>query len=189
MRATIECQVGRCAQRGVALTICLIVLTLLAIFALAGLSSANAELVMAGNEQFAERASNAASAGVEYAIARLATLAADTDSQDQTAAVDGSVDTFSTHTRFVGIETGLRQPVADQLIGRHYVIESTGRSMRGAQDVQIQGALVVAVNPAPPSSSAPVEAPSVCLVGVEIAGRCALPGTVVRTYWWRTSID
>ena len=60
---------GRSANRGAALAVGLLLLAVLTILAVAGLSTATLELQMAGNQQYQERAFQAAEAGVEQAIA------------------------------------------------------------------------------------------------------------------------
>jgi type IV pilus assembly protein PilX len=59
----------RAANRGAALAVGLLLLAVLTILAVAGLSTATLELQMAGNQQYQERAFQAAEAGVEQAIA------------------------------------------------------------------------------------------------------------------------
>ena len=53
----------------------MILLAILSLLAVAGMSMSTAEMAMAGNEQFHRLASDAASAGIETAIARLRTAA------------------------------------------------------------------------------------------------------------------
>ena len=121
-------------QRGSALAIAMLLLFIVTLLAVAGMSLSTAELVMAGNEQFHRLASDAASAGVETAISRL-----------RVSAVAGEVtsDAFIATVRYVGDERSLPQSSAEQFIGRHFEIESTGGSGRGASDVQTQGVMVV----------------------------------------------
>src|SRR5512147_2480602 len=63
---------GRAHSRGVALVIALVLLLLVTLLATTGMAVSIADLVMAGNEQFHRRAADAASAGVEAAVAQLA---------------------------------------------------------------------------------------------------------------------
>ena len=58
----------RARQTGTALTVGLLLLTLITLLGLAGASSARVELQLAHNEQFRENAASAASAGIEIAI-------------------------------------------------------------------------------------------------------------------------
>ena len=65
-------------QRGAALIIGLMMLVVITLLAVTAVNTASTELVMAGNEQFRERAFQAADAGVERAVATI-------DSVPQTA--------------------------------------------------------------------------------------------------------
>lgn len=121
-------------SRGSALAIAMILLAILSLLAVAGMSMSTAEMAMAGNEQFHRLASDAASAGIETAIARL-----------RTGAVAGEVtsDVFVAAVRYMGDESSLPQSSAGKLVGQHFEIESTGDSGRGARDVQAQGVMVI----------------------------------------------
>ena len=59
---------ARARQSGAALVIGLILLLVITVFAISGMATAALELLMAGNEQYQERAFQAADAGVERAI-------------------------------------------------------------------------------------------------------------------------
>lgn len=126
-------------ERGVALVIVLILLAILTMLAIAGASTATAELVMAGNEQYREHAADAASAGIEHAVARLS-------SASDTATFTLITTNYTSATRYIGDESSLPQWSAEKFIGRHYVIDSTGSSLRGAVDAQTQGVLIVVPN-------------------------------------------
>jgi type IV pilus assembly protein PilX len=145
--------VGRRRQQGAALVIGLILLLILTLLAVTGMNTATTELVMAGNEQYRNNASHAASTGIEEAIPGIGAVpttlgagpvkvgATPVPGSDPAAAV---VDKYSTSTQYVGEETGLPQSSANKFVGLHYVITSTGTSARSAKDVQSQGVLVVA---------------------------------------------
>jgi Tfp pilus assembly protein PilX len=121
-------------MRGSALIIAMILLFILSLLAVAGMSLSTAEMVMAGNEQFRRLASDAASAGIETAVARL---------QSSTAEGEVSSDTFTATVRHAGDESSLPESSAERFVGRHFEIESTGHSARRASDVQTQGVMVV----------------------------------------------
>jgi PilX N-terminal len=123
-------------ERGVALVIVLILLAILTMLAIAGASTATAELVMAGNEQYREHAADAASAGIEQAIARLGPASGP---ETFTRVTNG----YTAVAHYLGDESSLPQWSAEKFIGRHYAIDSTGRSLRGAVDAQTQGVLIV----------------------------------------------
>jgi type IV pilus assembly protein PilX len=67
IRQNRSCQPRR--QSGVALVVGLLLLLVLTILAISGMTTATLELQMAGNEQYQERAFQAAEAGVEQAMA------------------------------------------------------------------------------------------------------------------------
>lgn len=135
-------------QSGAALVVGLLLLVILTLLALTGMNTSTTELVMAGNEQYRKNASQAASAGVEQAIARVGTVPTATDVAatvvPSTSIAGSTTDFYTTETRYVGKEVGLPQSSTDKFIGLHYVIESTGTSSRNATDTQIQGVFVVA---------------------------------------------
>jgi type IV pilus assembly protein PilX len=59
---------GRQNERGAALVVGLLLLLVLTILAVSGMTTASLEMLMAGNEQYQERAFQAADSGVERAI-------------------------------------------------------------------------------------------------------------------------
>lgn len=128
----------RYAECGVALVIVLILLAILTLLALAGAATATAELTMAGHEQYRTLASEAASNGIELGIARIRTLPAPIASPVVLASALGSAT-----LRYAGDELALPQSSVEKLVGHHYVIDSTGRSERGAVEMQTQGALSI----------------------------------------------
>src|SRR5262249_37177140 len=71
LMARISNALGVRASRGAALVIVLALLTILGLLAVTSMSMGAAELAMAGNEQYRRAASDAASAGIELAIARV----------------------------------------------------------------------------------------------------------------------
>jgi Tfp pilus assembly protein PilX len=135
-------------QRGAALVIGLLLLLVLTVLAVTGMSTATTELVMAGNEQYHKSAVQAASAGVEQAVAKIGSVptvpGAAPTMIPETAVSGSTTDTYSTETRYIGEEVGLPQSSADKFVGLHYVIKSIGSSARNASDTQIQGVFVVA---------------------------------------------
>jgi type IV pilus assembly protein PilX len=60
---------GSARQQGAALVVGLILLLVLTLLAISGMTTASLELQMAGNEQYQERAFQAADAGIEQAMA------------------------------------------------------------------------------------------------------------------------
>ena len=138
----------RAKQGGAALIIGLILLLVLTILAFSGMNSATTELAMSGNEQFRNNATDAASAGIETAIAKLAGVPTSTSAPPTviaaTAMPDSTANHYSTRSRFVGEEGNLPQSSAEKFIGFHFEIESDGSSARNSKDKQKQGVMVVA---------------------------------------------
>jgi type IV pilus assembly protein PilX len=135
-------------QQGAALVIGLLLLLILTVLAVTGMSTATTELVMAGNEQYHKNAVQAASAGVEKAIANISTVptvpGAAPTRIPETSITGSNTDTYETATHYVGEEVGLPQSSVDKFVGLHYVIESRGESARNAVNTQVQGVFVVA---------------------------------------------
>jgi Tfp pilus assembly protein PilX len=134
---------GFTSQRGAVLVIVLALLTILGLLAVTSMSMGAAELAMAGNEQYRRAASDAASAGIELAIARLGAetiLPASFGVQVSTLTGDATAS-----VRYAGREA-LPEVSLERIAAHHYSIESSGSAARQAHDTQIQGVLVLAVN-------------------------------------------
>jgi len=135
------------SNRGAALVVALLLLLILTLLASAGIGTSTAELIMAGNEQYRRQASDAASAGIERAIARVAADPARRTSSSLSAgfaeADEAPRGKYVTETHFIGDERNLPGWSAEKFIGAHFEIESTGRSARQAVDEQVQGLRVV----------------------------------------------
>jgi Tfp pilus assembly protein PilX len=140
--------VNRRRLRGSALTVGLIVLTLVTLLGLAGASSAHVDRLLAQNEAFRENAAFAASAGIEMAISAILTSS---DPATVNPVVSGRMpgleDSFEARVRFVGYESALPQAPGARVAGAHFEIVSTGRSARHAMDRQRAGVLWVVAAP------------------------------------------
>jgi Tfp pilus assembly protein PilX len=197
-------------QRGAALVVGLLLLLVLTLLGISGMTTASNELQMAGNEQYQERAFQAADAGVERAIqagvydttATIGTYAPSADPNlpptpqrgsgvagcMQTIASDGSVsDTEDCYEYFMRFEeqTGTT-PVPGgaanaDLQAYHFVVDAYGTSNRGAVAHLTQGFYIVGAT-ADPGDADPSEPAPTCAVDPE---SCApgLPTKPVRTYW------
>jgi hypothetical protein len=132
-------------QRGAALVIGLIMLLVLTLLAVSGMNTASTELIMAGNEQYRERAFQASSRGIEQALTRLATVPQDgKDKTEQVAQLtDEPTDGYTTKSRYMGDDLNLPGFSAGKFVGLHYVIASEGTSSRNARSDQTQGAFVI----------------------------------------------
>jgi Tfp pilus assembly protein PilX len=122
-------------QAGAALVIALLLLMILAMLSVTGMRTTIAELWMAGNEQFRQRASAAASSGIERAIARVA------------SGMDGSTvtDSFTTNVVQTGREAMLPGFSVGRLAAENYEITSTGVAARNAREEEVQGIAVISV--------------------------------------------
>ena len=125
-------------ERGAALVIALLLLAILTLLAITGMRTSIGELWMAGSEQFHRAALEAASAGVENAIAR---LRAGSPARDFDGESIGAP--YTVTVRHAGAEAAMPGSSAEKFVGDHFEIESTGASLRGALEVQVQGVLVV----------------------------------------------
>jgi Tfp pilus assembly protein PilX len=134
----------RKAQQGAALVVGLLLLLVLTVLGISGLVMATMELQMAGNQQFQERAFQAAEAGIEQAMRSpnlnttytpasplpgRATVSAGTSGQADTADTKLYFDTEAGITPVPGggysLGTGLQ--------AYHFVVDSVGVAERGAQ--------------------------------------------------------
>jgi Tfp pilus assembly protein PilX len=129
-------------SRGVALIVSLILLLLVTLLATTGMTLSITEEVNAGNEQFHRQAVDAASAGVEAAIAQLGTSSLDASTRISAVDTTASGDYFAS-ARYVGESTAVPGFSADKFSARHFEIQSTGGAARNASDDQFQGVMVV----------------------------------------------
>jgi Tfp pilus assembly protein PilX len=163
-------------RRGATLVVGLILLGLVSLLGLAGAGAAHVEQRLAQNERFRENAGAAASAGVEFAIGRIA--AAATPADVPSAADDfmpDSQDHFVTVTRFAGFEPALPQAEGTLLAGAHFEIVSTGYSSRRA--VERQSATVMLVVESRDATPLPCGTPA--------APHCFRAGELLQTSWHR----
>lgn len=132
-------------QRGAALAIGLVLLTILTLLAISGMNTSSTELIMAGNEQYRQNASQASATGIEQALPQLQLV-------PQTLAptvvgpvlVPGSTtDQYTTSSQYLGETTFVTGFSIGKYVGFHYEITSTGTAVRNARSVTTQGAYVV----------------------------------------------
>ena len=129
-------------SRGVALVIALIVLLIVTLLATSGMTTSITEFVMVGNEQFHRKAADVASAGIEVAIAQLASAGASSSSLPNVVGETAAGD-YIASTRFAGEEANLPGFSAEKFAGLHFEIESTGEAARSAADEQFQGVMLL----------------------------------------------
>lgn len=163
-------------QRGGALVVGLMLLSLVTLLGLAGAAAAQVELQLARNEQFRENASSAASAGIEMAISHVIASAPESVPARIHASLPGSTDRIEVQLRFLGYELGLPQRPGMQLAGAHFEIRSSGHAARGATDHQRAVVMrVIEVAEAVVGDCEPVVADI----------RCATTGELRRLSWQR----
>jgi type IV pilus assembly protein PilX len=134
------------AQSGAALVVGLLLLVILTLLAISGMNTATTELIMAGNEQYRQKAFNAAGAGIEEALVKLPTVPQTSTPVDSTKTKVQDSPTgeeYVTRSQYQGDDLNLPGFSSGKFVGFHYEIVSTGTAVRGATSVQRQGAFVV----------------------------------------------
>jgi hypothetical protein len=120
-------------------------LVIVTVLAVSAVSTASTEMIMAGNEQFRERAFQAAEIGVERGIRKLATIPQDNvDHTDPAVAITAlPQDAYVITSRYLGEDDDIPGFSAGKFVGLHYRITSNGTSQRNARSSHEQGAYVV----------------------------------------------
>jgi hypothetical protein len=198
------CRRTRGFERGAALVVGLLLLTVLTLLAISGMTTASLELRMAGNEQYLERAFQAAEAGIERAI-RAGVYDAGSSigtytpaehpgfppvpqrgtgvrgcvrAVDHSGSASASEDCYEYFMRYD--EATGPTPVPDDLglgtefLAWHFVVDAYGSSGRHAGSHHVQGFYVAGTSPPAPPSTCPA-APETCAT--------MLAHPPVRTYW------
>lgn len=128
-------------QRGAALVIGLMLLVIVTLLAITAVGTSNTELIMAGNEQFRERATQAADAGIEAAIRTLRTdVPPGSGAKDYANIALPSLtgDTYTTRSEYLGYSTISYNGSAFTTFV--YRVRSTGASLRNSTAVHEVGA-------------------------------------------------
>lgn len=134
-------------QRGAALIIGLMMLVIITLLAVTAVSTSTTELVMAGNEQFRERAFQAAESGVETSWRKVRSGDADvpfdfgTYLDDNNVAMTDPTDTVSTRIEPYGANELIGG--SSKFVGQTFRLTSTGRSSRNSQSVHEAGVWVL----------------------------------------------
>jgi len=132
-------------QQGAALVIGLVLLLILTLLAVSGMSSSSMELVMAGNEQYRQKAFQASDTGLERALTVLPTVKQSCtpvevfDDKDE-ASKTGD---YKVAAQYRGDGSPPSGYSLDQYTSIHYQVVSTGRSSRNTIAENTQGALIV----------------------------------------------
>lgn len=136
---------SRSRQRGAALVVGLILLVILTLLAVSGMNTASVELVMAGNEQYRQRAFQASGTGIEEALTVLATVPqTGTPAKVTDQSVTGTTtEKYSTSSVYLGDDLNVPGFSAGKFVGLHYQITSDGLSSRNAHSQQAQGAYII----------------------------------------------
>jgi type IV pilus assembly protein PilX len=136
---------GRTRQRGAALVVGLILLTTLTLLAISGMNTATIELVMAGNEQYRQKAFQASGTGVEQALTKLATVPQSGAAVKDTGTIlnGDAEEKYATESQYLGDDLNIPGYSTGKFVGFHYQITSTGTSLRNASSLQQQGAYVI----------------------------------------------
>jgi len=134
------------AQRGAALIVGLVMLAIITLLAITAMNTSSTELIMAGNEQFRERAFQAAEAGIEQATRDLAKVPQNGVAKKVLNVAIASLpdDNYSISSLYIGSDDDIPGFSNNQFQGIHYRIDSTGVSLRNARAVHQQGAYVLA---------------------------------------------
>jgi len=127
----------RARQAGAALTVGLVLLTLVTLLGLAAAGNAHVARLLAQNQSFRENAATAASAGIEMAIRAIVTSSTPSAVPARlTGQVPGSGDQFEVRIAALGEELALPQEPGEHLAGMHFEILGTGHGARRAVDRQ-----------------------------------------------------
>jgi hypothetical protein len=118
----------------------LVVLTLLAV---TGMNTASMELVMAGNEQYRQRAFQASEAGIEQAMPRVPFIGQScspvkiVESKFVESPESETVANYKVTSQYMG-----DRPSSGGVVELHYELRSEGTSSRNANALNVQGAFV-----------------------------------------------
>ncbi len=127
-------------HRGVTLIICMVLLLVLTVLAVAGLSSAGTEMAMAGNEQYRQSAFNAAESGIAQALRRAAFDPDAAAGQGFAGAVRNNSDNaYTSQVQPRGQSQGYFLFSNSDFTTYYFDIRSTGISQRNSTATHVQG--------------------------------------------------
>jgi type IV pilus assembly protein PilX len=124
-------------QKGAALVIGLMLLVVLTLLAVTGMNTASMELVMAGNEQYRQRAFQASETGIEQAVPKVPFIGQSCSPVEIAKSPNSETGTtYKVTSQYMGdhIESGV--------VRLHYELRSEGTSSRNANALHIQGTYV-----------------------------------------------
>jgi type IV pilus assembly protein PilX len=140
-----NCIGKRARQRGAALVVGMIMLAILTLLAITAMNTSSTELVMAGNEQFRERAFQMAEAGIEQSVRELSTVGQELKKPVTKTGIKSTTqpdDSYNISSEYIGEDDDIPGFSAGKFVGLHYRIDSTGFSVRNARSTQTQGAFL-----------------------------------------------
>jgi hypothetical protein len=180
----------RRGERGLALALCLLLLTLFTLLGLPTLAAAIVELRLAQNDELQDRAFQAAEYALHQAVQAAALATTDTYGAPQLTPATGTVpvpgtagDRYSFRLYFARAMPAAASDPAAPPSGQlefHFVVEGSGYAARGATDTHVQGFKVVrdaswtSDATTPPCSPGP---------------GCVAPAGPVRTFWYAQGGD
>lgn len=146
-------------QKGAALVVGLMLLVIVTVLAVSAVGTASTEMIMAGNEQYRERAFQAAEIGIENGIRKLSTVP-----QDRVVHTDPVVnitslpqDSYVLSTVYIGDDNDIPMFSSGKFVGLSYRMNVTGSSQRNSTSTHEQGAFVLGASgsnpPIPPDNT------------------------------------
>jgi Tfp pilus assembly protein PilX len=135
----------RSRQRGAALVVGLLLLVIITLLAITGMTTANTELIMAGNEQQRQNGFRAAETGVDQAILTVQDTPTTFNACRKSGVINvfGSSDRYTTATQYLG-EGGIQAGWGAGASSAHfYAIRSRGAGARGAESEIWQGVVKI----------------------------------------------
>ena len=137
----------RTRNQGVVLIVGLLVLLLMTLLALVAMMRSSTELMIAASEQYRRRASQAGSAAIEDAIAKIGSVPAAPGTpvtRGPAPLAEGTLERLSSHSEYVGRETLVPGASIGAFGALDYIVRGFGTSARAAQDIETQGLVVIA---------------------------------------------
>jgi len=135
----------RSRQRGAALVVGLLLLVIITLLAITGMTTANTELIMAGNEQQRQNGFRAAETGVDQAILDVQNTPTTFNACRKTGPIEifGTSDRYATATQYLG-EGGIQAGWGAGVSSAHvYAVRVRGAGARGAETEIWQGVVKI----------------------------------------------
>jgi Tfp pilus assembly protein PilX len=132
-------------QSGAALVIGLVLLVILTLLAVSGMNTASMELIMAGNEQYRQKSSQASDTGLELALTVLPKVGQSCDSMavDEASSPDSADVQYRVTAQYKGDGSPPSGYTIDEFTSIHYQVVSSGTSSRNTNAEHTQGALII----------------------------------------------